>query len=210
MKNIINSVKALALVIVAVICFTPNANAQVIPNAYFNIDWQLNGTVSTKYADNFSGWGANFEGGYLVTPNIGVGAFISYSSNNKYIGRQTLNLNENEAITSDQQHHIFQMPFGIAGRYVFSRESNVQPYFGLRLGTEYSQITSQMNVFEFKENKWGFYASPEIGANIYLGPQQQAGIHVAAYYSIASNKTKILTYDIDNINNFGFRIGLAF
>ena len=48
--------------------------------------------------------------GYYVIPKFLVGAFISYHTNNKYIDRQTLPVSSTSAITSDQQHSIFQLP----------------------------------------------------------------------------------------------------
>lgn len=210
MEKIKISIKGLMLIMIGIVGFSSFANAQALDKMYFNIDWQMNAPLGTKFADNLSGWGMNFESGYFVTKNVAIGAFISYHSNNKYVSRRTLDLNSEQSITSDQQHHIFQLPFGVTGRYTFNRNTPMQPYLAAKLGTEYSKITSQMNVFEFKENKWGFYVSPEIGMNIYLDPQQQVGVHVALYYSYATNKTKLLTYDIDNINNIGFRLGLAF
>ncbi|MGN0082640.1 MAG: porin family protein, partial [Bacteroides fragilis] len=49
----------------------------------------------------------------------------------------------------------------------------------------------------------------EIGLNVYpwaYGP----GLHIAVYYSYATNKANVLTYNVDKLNNFGFRVGLAF
>ena len=47
--------------------------AQVFPNTYINIDWQVGVPLGAGFADKASGWGMNFEGGYFVTPAITVG-----------------------------------------------------------------------------------------------------------------------------------------
>lgn len=59
----------------------------------------------------------NFEGGYYVLPDLSIGAFINYHTNNEYISRQTLPISNSAALTTDQQHSVFQLPFGFARRY---------------------------------------------------------------------------------------------
>ena len=106
------AVAALALV------FAMPAKAQLTDNGYANIDWQFNFPLSNHFADKASGWGMSFEGGYYVTPNIALGAFLAYHSNHEYFGRQTLPVGEGGSINTDQQHTLFQLPFGLAGRYI--------------------------------------------------------------------------------------------
>ena len=52
--------------------------------------------------------------------------------------------------------------------------------------------------------------SPEIGVSIFPNPSVRYGFHVALYYNYATNKSKVLTYDIDGRNNIGFRLGVSF
>ena len=72
------------------IAFALPAKAQVTPFTYFNVDWQFNAPISNNFANKASGWGMNFEGGYYVLPDLSIGAFINYHTNNEYISRQTL------------------------------------------------------------------------------------------------------------------------
>lgn len=197
----------MAVVAVALVFALP-AKAQLTDNGYANIDWQFNVPLSNGFANDASGWGMNMEGGYFVTPNIGLGLFLSYHSNHEYYGRTTIPLNSG-SLNTDQQHTIFQMPFGVAARYQMNRGGTFQPYFGVKVGPSYAKVRSDYNMFETRENSWGFYASPEVGLNIYpwaYGP----GLHIAAYYSYATNKADVLTYSVDGLNNFGFRVGIAF
>ena len=85
-KNIYFKVVALAAIAIA---FAMPAKAQLSDNGYANIDWQFNAPLSNNFADKASGWGMNFEGGYFVTPNIGLGLFLNYHSNHEYVGRET-------------------------------------------------------------------------------------------------------------------------
>ena len=202
------SVKVLALIAIAM-AFTLPGRAQTSDSFYSNIDWQFNFPISNSFADKASGWGMNFEGGYYLTDNFAIGAFLAYHSNHKYIPRQTISLGDNSSINTDQQHTQFQLPFGVAGRYTFNREGMFQPYISVKAGPQYARLKSTFNVFENDENTWGFYVSPEIGMNIFPWVYRP-GIHVAAYYSYATNKGSVLTYDVDGMSNFGLRLGIAF
>ena len=120
-KNIYFKVVALAAIAIA---FAMPAKAQLSDNGYANIDWQFNVPLSNNFADKASGWGMNFEGGYFVTPNLGLGLFLNYHSNHEYIPRETFKLGAGD-VTTDQQHTMFQLPFGAAARYQWNRGGSV-------------------------------------------------------------------------------------
>jgi len=186
------------------------SEAQIIPNAYINVDWQFNVPLNADFADESSGWGMNFEGGYFVTPRITVGPFISYHTNFGSVPRQTLALSPNSAMTVTQKHATFQLPFGVVGRYNFMTDRVFQPYVGVRLGANYAEYSSYYYVVRSYDDTWGFYFSPEIGASIFPNPSQRFGFHVAVYYSGATNEGGVLTYSVSNLNNFGVRVGISF
>lgn len=209
MKKINKSIKLLALLI-ACLAIPSMASAQLVKSMYYNIDWQINTPFGNSFADKTSGWGAHAEAGYYVVPKFSVGAFISYHTNNKYIDRQTIMVDETSAITSDQQHSLFQLPFGAAFRYTFTREGLFEPYVGAKLGANYSEMSSYMNVLKLYDRNWGFYVAPELGMSIYFTPEKKFGVHVAAYYNHATNKGNVLNYSIDGIDDWGIRLGVAF
>lgn len=184
--------------------------AQIFPNSYINVDWQMNVPLGHSFADKASGWGMNFEGGYRITPAVAVGPFISFQTNLQNIDRQTLVLNGNSALTTNQKHALFQLPFGVAGRYSWCNRSVFQPYAGLKLGAEYAQLSSYYYIVKQYTDTWGFYLSPEIGVSIFPNPNYRFGFHVAVYYSYATNHGDLLTYSVDNLNNFGVRVGISF
>lgn len=190
--------------------FAQAGRAQAIRNGYLNVDWQLNVPMGDSFADKTSGWGMNFEGGYFVTPQITVGAFISYQTNLQSIGRETLHPSSSSALTTNQKHALFQLPFGVSGRYNFMKERVFQPYVGLKLGAEYAEMSSYYYVVKHYHDTWGFYFSPEIGASIFPSPSQRFGFHVAIFYGFATNSGDLLVYSMNNINNFGIRLGVSF
>ena len=205
-RHISFNVLALVAILTA---FTLPSRAQTSDTFYSNIDWQFNFPISNSFANKASGWGMNFEGGYYLTENFAIGGFLTYHSNHKYIPRQTISMGDNSSLNTDQQHTVFQMPFGIAGRYTFNREGMFQPYVALKTGPQYARLKTDFNAFQNSDNTWGFYISPEVGMNIFPWVYQP-GIHVAAYYSYATNKGSVLTYDVDGMSNFGLRLGIAF
>lgn len=187
-----------------------SARAQLFPNSYINIDWQVNVPLGSSFADKTSGWGMNFEGGYFVTPEITVGPFISYHTNLETLSRQTIDLGNGSTLTTNQKHAMFQLPFGVTGRYNWYTDRVVQPYAGLKLGACYAEMSSYYYIVKQYTDTWGFYMSPEVGLSIFPRPDYRLGIHFALYYSYATNSGNVLTYHSGNLNNFGIRIGVSF
>lgn len=187
-----------------------SSSAQVLPNSYFNIDWQLGMPLSTDFADKFSGWGMNFEGGYFLTDAITIGGFINYQTNFEKIPRQTLTLDNGNALTTSQKHAIFQLPFGVSGRYNWLTDSVFQPYAGMKLGASWAQISSYYYIYKQYTDTWGFYLSPEVGVSIFPRPDMRFGFHAALYYSYSTNSGDLLTYSVSGIQSFGFRLGISF
>ena len=177
--------------------------AQIFPKSYINIDWQVNVPLGKSFADKASG-------GYRITPAVAVGPFISFHTNLQNIDRRTLYLNDGSALTTNQKHAVFQLPFGATGRYSWLNNSIFQPYVGMKLGACYSQFSSYYYVIKQYENTWGFYLSPEVGVSIFPNPNYRFGLHLALYYSYATNSTNLLTYKVDNLSNFGLRVGISF
>lgn len=193
---------------IALLALPGVSKAQISLDSYYNIDWQFNIPINNSFSNTASGWGMNFEGGYYVAPDVAVGAFLSFHTNNEYLSRRTINLGGNEAINTNQQHQMFTLPFGALIRYRFV-ESDFQPYVGMKAGACYSEFNNYYYIFLNQQKKWGFYMQPEVGFNFYPWAES-LGFHFAMYYSFSTNKCSIMSYSQSNLNNFGFRVGLAF
>ena len=206
MKTIRKILLGAILLIAAV--YPSKGKAQVSLNSYFNVDWQFNMPISNAFSNKASGWGMNFEGGYYVHRNIAVGAFISFHTNNEYIPRKTLHLSNTLALNTDQQHQMFTLPFGALVKYRFI-EADFQPYAGIKLGACYAEFNDYYYIFMSGQDRWGFHVSPEVGFNWYPWPNG-LGLHLAIYYSFATNKCNVMSYSQDGLNSLGFRLGIAF
>ena len=210
MKNIKTKILGLAALAAVSLALPTTGQAQVIQNGYVNVDWQFNAPLSNDFAGKASGWGMNFEGGYYFPNNFGLGAFLAYHTNNEYIPRSTFPVGGTSSLTTDQQHSVFQLPFGASGRYRFMAGGLLEPYVGMKLGANYARISSDFYVLQAYEKTWGFYMSPEVGLNAFPFEGSRIGFHAALYYSYATNKGSVLHYNIDGLNNFGVRIGISF
>ena len=197
-----------AVLFAAAAAMPSTSKAQISLDTYYNIDWQFNIPLGNDFSSTASGWGMNFEGGYYVTPQIAVGGFLSFHTNNEYFSRRTIAINETLSMNSDQQHQMFTLPFGLLARYRF-QEADFQPYVGMKVGMCYSQFSNYYYIFLTDENRWGFFMSPEIGFNYYPWANG-VGFHMAIYYSFATNKCDLMSYKQSILNNIGFRLGLAF
>lgn len=191
----------------AMIFFAGEANAQMGKRYYVDGGWQFNGTIANDFVQTAQGYGAYVEGGYYVTPLIAVGGFASFGTNNKYIPKQTYQLSDGAAVTTDLDRSIYQVPFGATMRYRFLR-SMFQPYIEAKMGAEYSSQNTYMSTFVNKHDNWGFYISPEIGLTFFPFQRTDFGFQIAAYYSYATNRNKAL--DLTGLNNLGFKLGIAF
>ncbi|MBR5141499.1 MAG: outer membrane beta-barrel protein [Bacteroidales bacterium] len=183
------------------------ANAQMGKRYYVNGGWQFNGTVGNDFVTNAQGYGAYVEGGYYISPMIAFGGFASFGTNNEYIPKQTYQLKNGAALTTDLDRSIYQVPFGATMRLRFMHKE-FQPYFEAKVGAEYSTQSTYMSTFVNNNDNWGFYVSPEVGFTFFPFHQADFGFQVAAYYSYATNANK--SYGIEGLNNLGFKLGIAF
>ncbi|MFR9166457.1 MAG: outer membrane beta-barrel protein [Dysgonomonas sp.] len=167
--------------------------------------WQFNAPVNNNYSDVASGWGANIEALYNIDKKWSAGAFMSWHTNNEYLPRQTY-FGSTSAVNMDMQNSLYQLPFGLAGRYKFLN-GKIEPYVGLKVGANYVKQRSYSNLFAWEDKSWGFFVSPEIGATIYPFRTRTVGFLVSGYYSYSTNKLSF--FEQDGINNLGFRVGLV-
>ena len=182
-------------------------DAQVGRRFYIDAGWQFNGTFSNNFVRNASGWGAYAEGGYYILPHVGVGALASFNTNNEYIPKATYDLGNGADLTTDMAHSLFQIPFGAELRYRFTY-TRFQPYVGAKLGANYAEAYRFMSTFGMRDSGWGFYVSPEIGFTWHPFRKSNFGFQLAAYYAYSTNRSE--AFNINGINNAGFKLGLSF
>lgn len=183
------------------------ANAQCGKRWYIDAGWKFNGTISNNVVESAQGWGAYIEGGYYVLPKLAVGAFADYGTNNRYFPKTTWQYPDGSALTSDYSRSLFQVPFGATLRYRFTR-TRFQPYVEARLGADYARQSTYMSTFRLSDDNWGFYAAPEVGFTWHPFNRSNFGFQFAVYYAYSTNRSDF--YQMNGINNLGFKLGLSF
>ena len=143
---------------------------------FFNVDWQLNGTIDNDIASDFGGWGASFTGGYYLTPHWGLGLFAAYHTNEEYVPRSTFPWHDG-LLNTDQIHSLYQLPFGVTARYRFW-SGTLMPYIGVKAGAEYARATTYINGDGWYNTSWGFFVSPEVGVEVHPFKRAKFGFHV--------------------------------
>lgn len=202
--------KTIVLLLAATVLTIPASARKYADDMHVVIDWQMNAPLNSGFTSGISGWGMNFEGLFDVTPNFTVGTFVNFHTNHEYFGRQAIPLSPTETLTTDRQNSAFQLPFGLSGAVNFVDHGRFIPYFGVKTGAMFARNTSYYNVYYAQDKSWGYYVSPEIGIRIYPAKTRHFGFHVAGFYNVATNKSQVLSTDIDNQSNIGFRVGVFF
>lgn len=195
------------LAVSALVFAAGEASAQMGKQDYINAGWQFNGTVGNDFVRSGQGYGAYMEGGYYIIPNLALGGFASFNTNNKYVPTETYTFADKSALTTDLSKSIYQVPFGMMVRYRLLW-TEVQPYVAAKIGAEYSVQSIYMSTFVNRHDNWGFYMSPEIGVTVFPFEKTDFGFQFAAYYSYSTNHNK--SYDLKGLNNVGFKLGIAF
>ena len=199
-----------ALFLLSLCTFIPNtAKAQVYSRAYGQIGWQFDFPINSGFDDKMNDLGLYMEGGYYLTPRISVGGFVNLNNKSNYVPRQTFT-DGSISMTTDQVRTLTQVPFGASLRYRFSWRSRWQPYVGAKLGANYTYAESAQQVYTYKDKSWGFYASPEIGINLYPFKHKNIGFNLSSYYNYSGNRSDVFFSDTKGYNNIGIRIGLTF
>ncbi len=178
--------------------------------ADFSAHWLLGTPVGNDFVKNFTGWGANFEGHYYASNRIAIGLFVSWTTYMKYYPRATYTLTNGDGdITMDKYQTIFELPFGVSSKFHFTPTSGiVDPYFGLKIGANYSKQRRYYNIFEDYAENWGFVVQPEVGVTISPMESRSVALNVSVFYSYSTNKNDY--FDINGLNDLGIRIGLNF
>lgn len=206
MKSIFK--RQLSVIAITLLCAVP-IMAQGYSKGHISAGWQYGSPILTGFADKASGYGIYFDGGYYVNPFLSIGAFLNYQTNYEYVPRATYPIGTTGAVTTDQQHCIRQLPFGASVRYrLFT--GKWQPFFGAKLGANYMHAYSDFHTVRVYENTWGFHISLEIGMAFYPFKSSRLGLNLTGYYSYSTNQSAILHYDMNGVNNLGFRLGLIF
>ena len=184
-----------------------SGQAQVLDNIY-GISWEVSFPLGKKFVSNTSFLGGKFEYRHFIKDNFSLGGTMSWNNYSQYVERQTYeNADQTQAVTTDNQRYIFNLPVTVDGFYYLKKIKRVMPFVGLGLGAQYSSQQAYFNIFLVEDKNWGFVARPQIGAYIPFSEFTRNGILVSAGYNYATNKNE--SFRIDNMQSFWLSVGFA-
>ena len=167
-----NTMKKL-LVIIAVFVSTASFAQQSFWSFNYHMSFGL-GEQGDYIADaSFRGWGA--DGRAFLTQNISVGGSFSWEVFDQIYRdlppRELTDVvdNVNGSITGVEYRFINTLPIMANAHYYLGQDGAVRPYFGLGLGTAYTEQRTDIGLISITAKGWGFALQPEVGVMIPFG-----------------------------------------
>jgi outer membrane protein len=167
-----NTMKKL-IIIIAVFISTASFAQQSFWSFNYHMSFGL-GEQGDYIADaSFRGWGA--DGRAFLTQNVSVGGSFSWEVFDQIYRdlppRELTDVvdNVNASITGVEYRFINTLPILFNGHYYLGTDGAVRPYFGLGIGTAYTEQKTEIGLVSITANGWGFAVQPEVGVMIPFG-----------------------------------------
>lgn len=169
MKKITNK-----LIIIAVLFASTASFAQ---QSFWSLNYEMSfGTgEQADYisSSSFRGWGV--DGRTFLTDNISVGGSFSWEVFDQIYRdlppRQLTDVADNVSgsITGVEYRFINTLPIMANAHYYLGQDGALRPYFGLGLGTAYTEQRTDIGLISITAKGWGFALQPEVGVMIPFG-----------------------------------------
>ena len=138
----------------------------VAQDGYSIVSYQVAFPVGStlSFINRISARGVGLEAGWFIKPNLSAGLSASWNVFYKDVGRKTVGLENNTAVTANQYRYINAVPIYANLRYYFRQETSAFfPYIGLGLGTIYARRETDLGLYAVYEQGWQFAFAPELG-----------------------------------------------
>ena len=151
------------IIFIISICFiTVGAVAQSSTTLSYSVGIPV-GDLS-DYIGNMSWRGVSLDYRKMVNPNIGVGFSASWNVFYEAMGRSTYTI-DNQSLTGKQYRYSNHIPLYVNPTYYLKPGETVNPFFSLGIGTIYTLRNTDMNLYTWEQEAWGFALAPEVGLN---------------------------------------------
>jgi len=183
-----------------------SSNAQ----SYWSINWDISkGLGETgNYVESIGFRGVSIDGRVFVNENVSIGGFFSWNAlNDKLSNQEPFEFNGDGYkgnISGTQTHYLNVFPVLITGHYFFDTGSNTRPFFGIGLGSVYTEQRTDFGLNTFYADAWRFGVQPEFGVYLPLG-LNGGGLNLALRYLYGTPAD-----DLDSLSMFTFAIGFSF
>lgn len=196
------------LLIITIILFglSPFLKAQML-----NLNYEISvpsGDLK-KFIDKASFRGMNLQYHYFMGERFSIGAQVGwnvfYQDLQNHSGDFKFSGNDNiYTITGNQYRYVNTVPLMAIGRYYFTGNSaSVRPFFGLGVGTRWTEKRLEIGRYASTISRWQFNLSPEIG--MYVPLTNQLALNVGAVYNYG---TKAAHGKLPEYQTFSFNVGL--
>ncbi|HHL52185.1 MAG TPA: hypothetical protein ENJ39_02310 [Flammeovirgaceae bacterium] len=160
---------------------------------------------------SFRGFGIDGRG--FLQDNLSIGGTVSWEVFHEIFRNlppQPFEINDPNTtikgdITGVQYRYINTIPIMVNAHYYLGSDGAVRPYFGLGIGTNYTERRTEIGLTAFQSNTWRFAVQPEVGIYVPFG-LSSTGLNVTARFRYAPKTSN----DSLPISFFSLGVGFAF
>lgn len=98
----------------------------------------------------------------MINPNVGVGFSAGWNVFYEAMDRDTYTI-DNQSLTGKQYRYSNHIPLYINPTYYLKPGETINPFFSLGIGTIYTLRNTDMNLYTWEQEAWGFALAPEVG-----------------------------------------------
>lgn len=198
--------KKILIIAICLFGLSPLLKAQML-----NLNYQMSvplGDVK-DFTDKASFRGMDLEYHYFLGERFSIGAAVGwnvfYQNKDHITGDFRFNGSSSDyTITGNQYRYINTVPMLAVGRYYFTDNTTaVRPYFGLGIGTSWTEKRLEVGQFSSTISRWQFAVAPEIG--MYVPLSNQLALNFGAKYNYA---TEAAHGKVPEIQSFTINVGL--
>ena len=196
------------LLIISLILFglSPLVKGQML-----NLNYQMSAPFGKMhdFASKMSFRGMDLEYHQFLGERFSVGGMIGWNTYYKDKGKMSGNFkfkgsSDIHTITGYQYRYVNTVPIMAIGRYWFTdQNSTFRPYFGLGVGTSWTEMKLDVGQFSSTNSKWQFAFAPEIGTIIPVN--DQFAFNIGAKYTYGTKAGKV-----EAMQNFTISLGIVF
>jgi outer membrane protein W len=195
------------VIILAIFLTGSTVMAQKNTANLFGVSWEV-AFPGGDFVSEPSYLGGKLEYRHFFSDKFAAGVSLAWNNFDEYVNKTTYeNEDQTQAVTTDMERFVFNMPMTIDFFYHFKAGTKFSPYLGLGVGAQYSSQEAYYNIYFSEENNWGFVARPQIGTLFSLQPASPTRFILAAGYNYSTNKNE--SFNIDNQQHFWISIGIG-
>lgn len=151
----------------------------LVKGQMLNLNYQMSVPIGkiNDFTGKMSFRGIDLEYHYFLSEQFSIGGMVGWNTFYKNKGVQTADFyfkgnSDIHTITGHQYRYVNTVPIMAIGRYWFTESNTLfRPYFGIGIGTSWTELKLDVGQFTSTESRWQFAFAPEIGTLISINDQ---------------------------------------